>query len=136
MTLFEKIVAGEIPSYKVAETEDFLAFLDVFPLKEGHTLVIPKKPTDYIFDLDDDVLARLSLFAKKVARAIEAVIPCKRIGVAVIGLEVPHTHIHLVPIDGVSDINFASPKIKVEEERMTELANLISKNFEQNNLLA
>lgn len=132
MTLFEKIVAGEIPSYKVAETSDFLAFLDVFPLKEGHTLVIPKTPVDYIFDLDDDTLAQLNVFAKKVAKAVEAVVPCNRIGVAVIGLEVPHTHIHLVPIDSVADINFASPKIKVTEERMKELSSQISEVFNKN----
>jgi len=122
VTIFEKIVAGEILSYKLAETDDFLAFLDVFPLKEGHTLVIPKQAVDYIYDLDDDTLARLNVFAKKVAKAIEQVIPCERIGVAVIGLEVPHTHIHLVPINSVADINFASPKIRVAEERMKEIA--------------
>ncbi len=128
-TLFSKIIAGEIPSYKVAETNDFLAFLDVFPLKEGHTLVIPKKAVDYIFDLEDDTLAELNVFAKKVAKAIELVVPCKRIGVAVIGLEVPHTHIHLVPIESVADINFASPKIVVSEERMKELASLIAEAY-------
>jgi histidine triad (HIT) family protein len=129
MTIFEKVVAGEIPSYKVAETDDFLAFLDVFPLKEGHTLVIPKKAVDYIFDLEDDTLAELNVFAKKVAKAIELVVPCKRIGVAVIGLEVPHTHIHLVPIESVADINFASPKIVVSEERMKELASRIAEAY-------
>jgi histidine triad (HIT) family protein len=129
MTIFEKVVAGEIPSYKVAETNDFLAFLDVFPLKEGHTLVIPKKAVDYIFDLEDDTLAELNVFAKKVAKAIELVVPCKRIGVAVIGLEVPHTHIHLVPIESVADINFASPKIVVSEERMKELASQIAEAY-------
>lgn len=129
MTIFEKIVAGEIPSYKVAETEDFLAFLDVFPLKEGHTLVIPKEPIDYIFDLEDDTLAQLNVFAKKVAKAVEAVVPCNRIGVAVIGLEVPHTHIHLVPINSVADINFASPKLQVPEERMKELASQIAEAY-------
>jgi histidine triad (HIT) family protein len=129
MTIFEKVVAGEIPSYKVAETDDFLAFLDVFPLKEGHTLVIPKKAVDYIFDLEDDTLAELNVFAKKVAKAIELVVPCKRIGVAVIGLEVPHTHIHLVPIESVADINFASPKIVVSEERMKELASQIAEAY-------
>jgi histidine triad (HIT) family protein len=129
MTIFEKVVAGEIPSYKVAETNDFLAFLDVFPLKEGHTLVIPKKAVDYIFDLEDDTLAELNVFAKKVAKAIELVVPCKRIGVAVIGLEVPHTHIHLVPIESVADINFASPKIVVSEERMKELASRIAEAY-------
>ena len=129
MTIFEKIIAGEIPSYKIAETEEFLAFLDVFPLKEGHTLVIPKQPVDYIFSLEDSTLAELNIFAKQVARAIEKVVPCKRIGVAIIGLEVPHTHIHLVPIDSVADINFASPKIKVSDERMSELATLISEAY-------
>lgn len=129
MTIFEKIIAGEIPSYKIAETEDFLAFLDVFPLKEGHTLVIPKEPIDYIFDLEDDTLARLNVFAKKVAKAVESVVPCNRIGVAVIGLEVPHTHIHLVPINSVADINFASPKIKVAEDRMKELATQIAEAY-------
>ncbi len=129
MTIFEKVVAGEIPSYKVAETNDFLAFLDVFPLKEGHTLVIPKKAVDYIFDLEDDTLAELIVFAKKVAKAIELVVPCKRIGVAVIGLEVPHTHIHLVPIESVADINFSSPKIVVSEERMKVLASRIAEAY-------
>jgi histidine triad (HIT) family protein len=129
MTIFEKVVAGEIPSYKVAETDEFLAFLDVFPLKEGHTLVIPKKPVSYIFDLEDDTLAELNVFAKKVAKAVESVVPCKRIGIAVIGLEVPHTHIHLVPIETVADINFASPKIVVPEERMKELASQIAEAY-------
>lgn len=129
MTIFEKVVAGEIPSYKIAETDDFLAFLDVFPLKEGHTLVIPKKAVDYIFDLEDDTLAELNVFAKKVAKAIELVVPCRRIGVAVIGLEVPHTHVHLVPIESVADINFASPKIVVSEERMKELASQIAEAY-------
>ena len=129
MTIFEKVVSGEIPSYKIAETDDFLAFLDVFPLKEGHTLVIPKKAVDYIFDLEDDTLAELNVFAKKVAKAIELVVPCRRIGVAVIGLEVPHTHIHLVPIESVADINFASPKIVVSEERMKELASQIAEAY-------
>ena len=129
MTIFEKVVAGEIPSYKIAETDDFLAFLDVFPLKEGHTLVIPKKAVDYIFDLEDDTLAELNVFAKKVAKAIELVVPCRRIGVAVIGLEVPHTHIHLVPIESVADINFASPKMVVSEERMKELASQIAEAY-------
>ena len=129
MTIFEKIVSGEIPSYKVAETGEFLAFLDVFPLKEGHTLVIPKAAVDYIFDLEDNTLAELHIFAKKVAKAVESVVPCRRIGVAVIGLEVPHAHIHLVPLESVSDINFSSPKIKVPESRMTELASQIAEAF-------
>ncbi len=129
MTIFDKIVSGEIPSYKVAETGEFLAFLDVFPLKEGHTLVIPKAAVDYIFDLEDNTLAELHIFAKKVAKALESVVPCRRIGVAVIGLEVPHAHIHLVPLESVSDINFSSPKIKVPESRMTALASQVAEAF-------
>ena len=129
MTIFDKIVSGEIPSYKVAETDDCLAFLDVFPLKEGHTLVIPKAAVDYIFDLEDNTLAELHIFAKKVAKALESVVPCRRIGVAVIGLEVPHAHIHLVPLESVSDINFSSPKIKVPESRMTALASQVAEAF-------
>ncbi|MDG2454899.1 MAG: HIT family protein [Bacteroidia bacterium] len=129
MTIFEQILAGDIPSYTIAETDDFLAFLDVFPLKEGHTLVITKEPVDYIYDLDDATLARLHVFAKKVAKALEAVVPCTRVGVAVIGLEVPHTHIHLVPIDSAADINFTSPKIKVSEDRMAALSAQIAHSF-------
>ncbi len=129
MTIFDKIVSGEIPSYKVAETDEFLAFLDVFPLKEGHTLVITKAAVDYIFDLEDNTLAELHIFAKKVAKALESVVPCRRIGVAVIGLEVPHAHIHLVPLESVSDINFSSPKIKVPESRMTALASQVAEAF-------
>ena len=131
MTIFEKVVAGEIPSYKVAETDDFLAFLDVFPLKEGHILVIPKKAVDYIFDLEDDTLAELIVFAKKVAKAIELVVPCKRIGVAAIGLEVPHTHIHLGSIESVADSNFASTKIVVSEEQMKGLSSRIAEAYTQ-----
>jgi histidine triad (HIT) family protein len=129
VTIFEQILAGDIPSYTIAETDDFLAFLDVFPLKEGHTLVITKEPVDYIYDLDDATLARLHVFAKKVAKAVEAVVPCTRVGVAVIGLEVPHTHIHLVPIDSAADINFTSPKIKVSEDRMAALSAQIAHSF-------
>jgi histidine triad (HIT) family protein len=130
MTLFEKIVAGEIPSYKIAEDENYFAFLDVFPLKEGHTLVIPKVATDYIFDLEDELLAGLHVFAKRVAKAVEKSIDCKRIGVAVIGLEVPHTHIHLIPINSVADINFANPKQKFTEEEFEAVAEKIRGNFE------
>jgi histidine triad (HIT) family protein len=121
-SIFSKIVAGEIPCYKVAETEDFLAFLDVFPLRKGHTLVIPKKEVDYIFDLDDETYAGLHMFAKIVAKAVEKAIPCKRIGTAVVGLEVPHTHIHLVPINSVADIDFSQPKLKFSEDEMKEIA--------------
>lgn len=125
MTIFEKIVAGEIPSYKIAETEDYLAFLDVFPLRKGHVLVIPKQATDYIFDLEDEMLAGLLVFAKKVAKAMDKVLDCERIGVAVIGLEVPHAHVHLVPINGVSDIDFSQPKMKFSEEEFKAISELI-----------
>ena len=129
MTLFEKIVQGEIPAYKVAENENYLAFLDIFPLKKGHTLVIPKKPTDYIFDLADNELAGLHLFAKKVAQAIEQVVSCKRVGMAVIGLEVPHAHIHLIPIENEGDVNFSNPKLKFTESEMIEIAQSISQKI-------
>ena len=129
MTIFEKIISGEIPSYKIAEDDKYIAFLDAFPLKEGHTLVVPKEPVDYIFDLDDTSLSGLHIFSKKVAKAIEASIPCKRIGTAVIGLEVPHTHIHLIPINEVGDINFSNPKLKIEANRMTEIAQGIASAF-------
>ena len=119
-TIFSRIVNGEIPAYKIAETDDFLAFLDVNPLAEGHTLVIPKKETDYIFDIDDDLYQGLFLFSKKVAAALRKSIPCKKIGVAVIGLEVPHAHIHLIPMNSVSDMNFASPKLRLSESRFRE----------------
>ncbi|HBN02998.1 MAG TPA: HIT family protein [Bacteroidetes bacterium] len=130
MTVFEKIVAGEIPCYKIAETDEFLAFLDVSPIKEGHVLVIPKVAVDYIFDLDDDMYSGLTLFAKKVANAIDASIPCERVGVAVVGLEVPHAHIHLIPIHEVGDVSFANPKLNLSPERMTEIAKTISSAFQ------
>lgn len=119
-TIFTRIINGEIPSYKIAEDENYLAFLDVYPLVVGHALVIPKKEIDYIFDLDDQTLSGLHLFSKKVAKAIEKAIPCKRIGVAVIGLEVPHVHVHLVPLNEMNDINFSRPKITVPKEVMEE----------------
>lgn len=115
-SIFSKIIAGEIPSYKIAEDEDFFAFLDINPLHEGHTLVIPKRETNYIFDIADDEYARLWVFAKKVAHAVGKAIPCTRVGVAVIGLEVPHAHIHLVPINNVHDIDFSRPKLSFSEE--------------------
>ena len=130
MTVFEKIVAGEIPCYKIAETDKFLAFLDVSPIKEGHVLVIPKVAVDYIFDLDDDMYSGLTLFAKKVANAIDASIPCERVGVAVVGLEVPHAHIHLIPIHEVGDVSFANPKLNLSPDRMTEIAKTISSAFQ------
>ncbi len=131
-SIFSKIVAGEIPCYKVAETDSFLAFLDVFPLVEGHVLVIPKKETDYIFDIESSEYKELFAFAQKVAKSIKPIVPCKKIGVAVIGLEVPHAHIHLIPMNNVGDMNFAKEKIKVAEHRMKELMNAISDEFQKN----
>ena len=116
MTIFSKIVAGEIPAYKVAETIDFLAFLDINPLTEGHLLVIPKKEVDYLFDLDDETYVELQIFAKIVATGLKKAIPCNRIGVAVIGLDVPHAHIHLIPMNRVDDMNFSRPKLKFTPE--------------------
>ncbi|MES2559703.1 MAG: HIT family protein [Bacteroidota bacterium] len=121
-TIFSKIIAGEIPCYKVAETNDFLAFLDVRPLAAGHTLVIPKTETDYIFDMDDEQFAGLLLFAKIVAKAIKQAIPCTKVGVAVIGLEVPHAHIHLVPMNAVGDLNFEKERVKFSEEEYKTIA--------------
>ncbi len=125
MTIFSKIVAGEIPAYKVAETNDYLAFLDISPLAEGHVLVIPKQEVDYIFDLDDELYTGLQIFAKIVAKGLGKAIPCKRIGVAVIGLEVPHAHIHLVPMNSVSDLNFARPKLSFSPEQLQATAEKI-----------
>lgn len=124
-TIFTKIINNEIPAYKVAENDEFLAFLDIFPLAKGHTLVVPKIEVDYIFDVEDDLLGRMNIFAKKVAKAIDSVIDCKRVGVAVIGLEVPHAHIHLIPINNIEDINFARPKLKFSEKENEEICNLI-----------
>ena len=121
-TLFSKIINGEIPCHKIAENERFIAFLDVFPLVEGHTLVVPKIEVDYIFDLDDRYLAEINLFARDVAAQIKAAIPCKRIGIAVIGLEVPHAHMHLVPLNGIADINFDRPKLKPSSEALAAVA--------------
>jgi len=125
MTIFSKIVAGEIPAYKVAETNDYLAFLDISPLAEGHVLVIPKQEVDYIFDLDDEMYTGLQIFAKIVAKGLRKAIPCKRIGVAVIGLEVPHAHIHLIPMNSVSDLNFARPKLSFTPEQLQATAEKI-----------
>lgn len=124
-SIFTKIINREIPGYIVAEDDRFIAFLDVMPLVEGHTLIVPKTEIDYIFDLDGITLADLMLFAKKVAVGLKKVIPCKRIGVAVIGLEVPHTHIHLVPMNTMGDINFTKPKLSVEAGRMNAIAEKI-----------
>ncbi len=128
-TIFSKIVAGEIPCYKVAENEDFLAFLDVNPLCEGHTLVIPKAATDYIFDIEDSKLAAFHLFAKQVAKAVKVAIPCKRIGLAVVGLEVPHAHIHLVPINMIGDLNFEKNRAQFSVEQYADIAERIRKAF-------
>jgi histidine triad (HIT) family protein len=125
MTIFSKIVAGEIPAYKVAETIDYLAFLDINPLAEGHVLVIPKKEVDYLFDLDDETYTGLQIFAKIVATGLRKAIPCKRIGVAVIGLEVPHVHIHLIPMNRVSDLNFERPKLNPTPEQLEATAEKI-----------
>lgn len=130
-SIFTKIVRGEIPAHKIAETSDFLAFLDIAPLAQGHVLVIPKKEVDYIFDVDDALLAGLMLFAKKVARAQRAVIPCLRIGVAVIGVEVPHAHVHLVPLNTIGDINFERPKLQVSQEELAATAARIRQAYEQ-----
>jgi histidine triad (HIT) family protein len=129
MTIFSKIIAGEIPCYKIAEDERFFAFLDINPISKGHTLVIPKIETDYIFNLDDQTLADMMLFAKKIAIAIEKGVNCLRVGVAVIGLEVPHAHIHLIPINKESDMNFKNPKLKLSFEEMSEIADNVRKNL-------
>ena len=129
-SIFSKIAAGELPCYKVAETNEFLAFLDINPLSKGHTLVIPKKETDYLFDVDDATYNGLMLFAKQVAIAIKKVIECKRIGVAVVGFEVPHAHIHLAPINGLYDIDFSKPKLQLSNEEFVETAKAIKAAFE------
>ena len=121
-TIFSKIVQGEIPCYKIAEDERYFAFLDINPLSIGHTLVVPKKEIDYIFDLDDELLSGLTVFAKKVALAIEKVIDCKRIGILVLGLDVAHAHVHLIPINKVGDINLANPKLKFSKEEFEDFA--------------
>jgi histidine triad (HIT) family protein len=129
-SIFTKIVQGEIPCHKIAEDEKYFAFLDISPLAKGHTLVIPKQEVDYIFDLEDDVLAGLNVFAKKIAKAIDKSVACKRVGVAVIGLEVPHTHIHLVPLNNIGDLNFENPKLSPSQEELAEVAEAIRKNLE------
>jgi len=127
-SIFSRIVSGEIPSHKIAENEEFLAFLDAFPIAKGHTLVIPKKEVDYIFDLDDDMYSRLFLFAKSIVPALEKTVPCLRIGVSVIGLEVPHAHVHLLPLNSMKDADF-SKKIKITQEELAELAKEIRQNI-------
>ena len=128
-SIFSRIVAGEIPSHKVAEDEEFFAFLDINPVTMGHTLVIPKKEIDYIFDIEDPLLGRMMAFAKRVARAQETVIPCKRIGLIVMGLEVPHAHIHLIPIQKESDMYFGGKKMEISQEQLAEIALKIREAF-------
>jgi histidine triad (HIT) family protein len=126
-TIFTKIINGEIPCYKIAEDENNFAFLDINPLKAGHTLVVPKKETDYIFNLDDEHLAGLIVFSKKIAAAIKDAVPCTRIGVAILGLEIPHAHIHLVPMDSMEDVNFRNPKLKFSPEEFKKIADIIKR---------
>lgn len=128
-TIFSKIVAGEIPSYKIAEDEKYYAFLDINPLKKGHTLVIPKKEVDYIFDLEAEELAGLHKFSQKIAKAIDKTIPCKRVAVIVLGLEVPHAHIHLIPMDSESEVRFSNPKLQLPQEEFIEIAETIKNNI-------
>jgi len=124
-SIFTKIISGEIPSHKIHENDKFIAFLDINPLKAGHTLVVPKEEVDYIFDLPSDLLNEILVFSKEVARKIESVVDCERIGISVIGLEVPHAHVHLIPIKSVSDMNFAKPKLDLDSGYMAELAEKI-----------
>jgi histidine triad (HIT) family protein len=124
-SIFTRIIRGEIPCYKIDEDNDFLAFLDINPLAKGHTLVVPKIEIDYLFDLDDRLLAGIGVFSKKIARAIDRVIDCKRVGVAVLGLEVPHAHIHLIPVNSLYDIDFSKPKLKLSDTEFREIAEMI-----------
>ena len=128
-TIFTKMINGDLPSYKVAEDENFYAFLDINPLKEGHTLVVPKIEEDKIFDLDDRTLRDFIVFAKRTAKAIEKSVPCLRVGMTVIGLEVPHAHIHLIPLNDITDVSFDQPKLNLEDEKMASIQNSISRNF-------
>lgn len=130
-TIFSKIIAGEIPSYKIAEDAHFYAFLDIRPMSKGHTLVVPKQEIDYIFDMDDTLLGNMTLFAKKVAKAIENAMPCKRVGMMVIGLEVPHAHIHLIPIQNEGDMNIGNPKLSLDPQEFMEIAEKIAVAFEK-----
>lgn len=128
-SIFSKIISGEIPSYKVAEDENYYAFLDIFPMSKGHTLVVPKVEVDYLFDLDPEVLSGMTIFAQKVAKAIKEAVPCSRVGVAVLGLEVPHAHIHLVPINKESDLDFRKEKLKLTPEEFKEIAAAIAEKI-------
>jgi histidine triad (HIT) family protein len=128
-SIFSRIIAGEIPCHKIAENEHCFAFLDINPLAEGHTLVVPKQETDYLFDVDDRTLVELTLFSKQVAQALQKAIPCLRVGVAVVGLEVPHAHIHLIPLNSMDDINFARPKLKLSPDRLADIAAKVREQF-------
>jgi histidine triad (HIT) family protein len=129
MTIFSKIIAGEIPSYKIAENEDFFAFLDIFPLREGHVLVVPKIETDNFFDLPAEYLQGMLVFAQPIAKAIEKSFSCNRVGISVVGLEVPHAHLHLIPISSANDLNFTQSKLKLNEKRLKEIQELIMSNL-------
>ena len=129
-TLFSRIIKGEIPCYQIAENEQYFAFLDINPLAKGHTLVVPKEETDYVFDLSDELLGGMMVFAGRIARAIDKSVPCERVGVAVLGLEVPHAHIHLIPINDLGDINFARPKLKLTPKEFEEIAETIRANLQ------
>ena len=128
-TVFSSIIAGKIPSYKIAEDDHFFAFLDIFPMVEGHVLVIPKVEVDKFFDLSDDLLSKWLVFAKPIAKAIEKAFPCDRCGISVVGLEVPHAHMHLIPINSSDDLNFTRPKLKLEESRLKEIQQMILQNI-------
>ncbi|MCE2712780.1 MAG: HIT domain-containing protein [Cryomorphaceae bacterium] len=128
-TIFSRILNGELPCYKVAENDKYLAFLDIMPLRKGHVLVIPKKETDYIFDMEDEDLTGLILFAKEVAHPLKKIFPCKKVGMTVIGLEVPHAHIHLIPIDSISDMDFSKPKLQLQKEEFEEIVTKFAKAY-------
>ena len=129
-TIFSKIIKGEIPCYKIAENDNFFAFLDIRPMAKGHVLVIPKHETDYLFDLDDDVLSEMIVYSKKIAKAIQRAVPCKRIGLMVIGMEVPHAHIHLIPINAEGDMNLSNPRLKLSEDEFQQLTKDITSELE------
>lgn len=129
-TIFSKIIKGEIPCYKIAENDNFFAFLDIRPMAKGHVLVIPKHETDYLFDLDDDVLSEMIVYSKKIAKAIQKVVPCKRIGLMVIGMEVPHAHIHLIPINAEGDMNLSNPRLKLSEDEFQQITKDITSELD------
>lgn len=130
-TIFSKIIKGEIPSYKVAESDKFFAFLDINPMSKGHVLVVPKQETDYIFDLDDSILSEMIIFSKEIAKAVSRTIPCKRVGLMVVGMEVPHAHIHLIPINKESDMSLSNPRLQFSNDEFKEIAESISHEFQK-----